>query len=73
MEQLSKCKKGIKYIIKEIRGSKQTRTHLGNIGLEVEDNITIISKIAATFVINVKDGRFGIDEGFAKLLMVEEL
>ena len=65
-KKLSKCKQGVVYRIVEINGTPDTYKFLSNIGLQEGDMITIISKLASNFIINVKDGRFGIDEGIAK-------
>lgn len=70
-KMLSKCKQGVKYRIVEVNGQPDTQLYLTNIGLHVGDSITIITKVASNFIINVKDGRFGIDEGIAKLIVVE--
>lgn len=70
-KKLTKCKQGIKYLVKEINGQKDTNLFLENIGLSVGDQITIISKLSSNYIINIKDGRFGIDEGIAKLIVVD--
>ncbi len=70
-KRLSKCKQGVVYRIVEINGTSETNKLLSNIGLQEGDTITIINKLAANYIINIKDGRFGIDEGIARLLMVE--
>ncbi len=68
---LSKGKQGIHYRVLEINGRTETNKFLNNIGLHVGDHITIISKLASNYIVNIKDGRFGIDEGIAKLIVVE--
>ena len=71
MKKLSKCKQGIVYKIIDIKGNPETQKHLHNIGLEIGDAITIISKLASNLIINIKDSRFGIDLRVAKLIEVE--
>jgi ferrous iron transport protein A len=70
--KLKKAKPGITYTVIAIKGNSETNRFLNNIGLHVGDTITVISKLASTFIINIKDGRFGIDEGMAKLIEVEQ-
>ena len=70
-KQLSKCKQGVKNKVVEIGGSDDTKRFLANIGLHEGDDIVIISKLASNYIINIKDGRFGIDEGIAKLILVD--
>lgn len=71
IRKLSKCKQGSKLRVVEIKGKIDTNQFLNNIGIQIGDDITIISKLASTFIVNIKDGRFGIDENIAKLLLVE--
>jgi len=70
--KLVKCEQGIIYKVSKINGNKDTILYLSNIGLSIGDSITIISKIASIFIINIKDGRFGIDKGIATLIEVEK-
>ena len=68
---LSNGKQGTRYRVLEINGTSETNRFLNNIGLHVGDTITIISKLSSNFIVNIKDSRFGIDEGIAKLIVVE--
>jgi ferrous iron transport protein A len=70
--KLGECEQGIIYTVSKINGSRDTIQYLSNIGLSIGDSITIISKIASIFIINIKDGRFGIDKGIATLIEVEK-
>ena len=70
-KSLYMCKQGVNYRIVEIQGTSETYKFLSNIGLQEGDPITIISKLSSNMIISVKDGRFGIDDKTAKLLMVE--
>lgn len=69
---LTKCKPGKIYKVIRLDGNTDTNKFLNNIGLHVGDDIAIISKLASNYIINVKDGRFGIDSRMAKLIEVEE-
>lgn len=71
-KKLTTCKQGVKYLVAEINGEKETNMFLSNIGLSVGDSITIISKLSSNYIVSIKDGRFGIDEGIAKLIVVEK-
>lgn len=70
-KKLSRCKTGVTYTIVNIIGNKETSDFLFNLGCSVGEEITIISKIASNYIINIKDGRYGIDEKMAKLIEVE--
>jgi|LGVF01.1.fsa_nt_gb ferrous iron transport protein A len=69
--RLSKGKQGVLYRIVEIKGKSDTYKFLSNIGLSEGDTIVIMSKLVSNYIVNIKDSRFGIDEGIAELLMVE--
>jgi ferrous iron transport protein A len=69
---LIKSKPGKVYKVLSLNGSDKTNQFLKNIGLHVGDDITIISKLASNYIINIKDGRFGIDSRMAKLIEVQE-
>lgn len=69
---LTQCKPGKVYSVSGLKGNEETNHFLTNIGLHVGDEIAIIGKFPPNYIINVKDGRFGIDSGMAKLIEVEE-
>lgn len=69
---LTKCIRGDVYRVVNIKGNEDTNKFLNNIGLHIDDEISIISKLASNFIVSIKDGRFGIDEGIAKLIEVEK-
>jgi ferrous iron transport protein A len=68
---LSKCKQGEIHRVVEIKGNPDTKQFLSNLGLEEGDTISIITKLASNYIVNIKDSRFGIDKGIAKLIVVE--
>ncbi len=63
---LSKARIGHTGIIKEVNGKDKTKKFLFTLGCYEGEQITLISKLAGNFVINVKDGRYAIDERMAK-------
>ena len=69
---LKKAKQGKRYKVNEINGNPETKQFLSNIGLEIGDSITVISRLGGNMIINIKDGRFGIDLKVAKLIEVIE-
>lgn len=69
---LTKCKPTKVYKVLRLNGNNDTNQFLKNIGLHIGDDIAVISKLANNYIINVKDGRFGIDNRMAKLIEVEE-
>lgn len=69
---LTKCRTGEVHTVTGLKGNSNTNQFLTNIGLHVGDEITIISKLASNYIINIKDGRFGIDSKMAKLIEVSK-
>lgn len=69
--KLSKGRQGTTYKVLQLNGTPETNQFLNNIGLYVGEKITIISKLSSNLIVNIKDGRFGIDDGIAALIVVE--
>lgn len=67
---LSKARIGHTASIKEVNGKEKTKKFLFTLGCYEGEEITLISKLAGNFVINVKDGRYAIDEGMAKSIVL---
>ena len=68
---LSKGRQGITYKVLELNGNPETNRYLNNIGLYVGEPITIISILSSSYIVNIKDGRFGIDRKIADLIKVD--
>lgn len=67
---LTKAKIGQALIIKEVRGKEKISKFLFSLGCYEGEKITVISKLAGNYVINVKDSRYAIDESMAKSIRV---
>ena len=66
MMALSKGQVDTTYIIEKIRTKhKDMRDFLFTLGCYPGEEITIISKLAGSYIINIKDARYSIDEGLA--------
>ncbi len=70
--ELVKGKIGNSYIVSNIGGSEQMKNHLVNLGLEIGDRVTVISRVASNLVVGIKSSRYGIDERIAKIIEVEQ-
>lgn len=71
--KLNKGKIGKTYIVLELNGNVDTNMNFRNLGLEVGEKVTILSKIASSLVIGVKDSRLGLDDRLGKLIEVEKI
>ncbi len=68
---LSKAKIGHTGIVEEVSGNEKTAQFLFTLGCFKGEQITLISKLADNFVINIKDSRYAIDEKMAKSITLE--
>lgn len=68
---LSKGKLKKQYVIKEIVADEEMEKFLFTLGCYKGEEITIISRLASNYVINVKNERYAIDENLAKSIVVE--
>jgi ferrous iron transport protein A len=68
---LSKAKMGQTYSIKNVQGKEKIKKFLFTLGCFEGEQVTIISKLAGNYVINIKDSRYAIDEGMAKSIDLE--
>lgn len=68
--KLSKAKVGQTFKVENVNGMDKTKKFLFSLGCFEGEEITLISKLAGTFVINIKDSRYAIDEGMANSILV---
>lgn len=68
---LSKGKPNRQYIIKEIKADDEMEKFLFSLGCYEGQVITIISRIASNYVINVKNERYAIDGSLAKAIIIQ--
>jgi len=67
---LSKARIGKPMSVKAINGKEKTKKFLFSLGCYEGEQITLISKLAGNFVINIKDSRYAIDEKIAKSIEI---
>jgi len=58
------------YVIRDVEATNNMRDFLFTLGCYSGEQVTIISKLASNFIINVKDARYSIDEGLARAIMI---
>lgn len=68
---LSKAKIGQTFNIEKVKGKDKTKKFLFTLGCFEGEEITLISKLAGNYVINIKDSRYAIDESMAKSIQIE--
>ena len=61
---------GVENRIKRVTGTDETKKFLENLGFVVGANVTVVSEIAGSMIINVKDSRIAIDKAMACRIIV---
>lgn len=61
---------GIEYTIQKILGREKQRHHLESLGFVVNAPVQVFSKFNNYYVICVKGTKIGLDEAFAKMIIV---
>jgi len=69
---LSKAKTGQTYNIIQVEGKEKVKKFLFTLGCFEGEEITLISKLAGNYVVNIKDSRYAIDESMAKSIIIED-
>ena len=69
---LSKAKIGQTFNIKAVEGNEKTKKFLFTLGCFEGEEITLISKLAGNYVVNIKDSRYALDENMAKAIVLED-
>lgn len=68
---LTKGKVNTTYIIEAIKTNQEDmRDFLFTLGCYPGEEVTIISKLACNYIINIKDARYSIDESLANSIFV---
>lgn len=68
---LLKAKIGDTFSVKRIEGKESIKKFLFTLGCFEGERITLISKLAGNYVVNIKDSRYAIDENMAKSIVLE--
>jgi ferrous iron transport protein A len=70
MMPLSMAKTGENVVIKKITGKDQIRQHLAELGLVVEEPITVVNEVGGNLIIQVKESRIAVDRTMANRILV---
>ena len=70
MMTLSQGRVNQTYVIREVESNDNMRDFLFTLGCYSGEKVTIISKLASNYIINIKDARYSIDEGLARAIMI---
>ncbi len=70
MMPLTLASVGEENMIKKIGGRPEVRAHLENLGFVAGGNVTIVSTMGGSLIVNVKESRVAISREMASKIMV---
>lgn len=68
---LTKAKVGETVSIVKIEGKEKNRRFFFSLGCFEGESITLISILGGNYIINIKEGRYAIDESLAKSIIIQ--
>lgn len=68
--KLPEGQKGTIYKIKSIKGNEEINKFLFTLGCFEGENISIVKKMYSNLIINIKGGRYGIDNDLAEAIEI---
>lgn len=70
MMPLSMAKAGETVTIRRITGKDEIRRHLAELGFVADAAVTVVSELAGSLILQVKDCRVALDRGLANRIMI---
>ena len=67
---LTLAEEGVENIIKRIGGSPEVKKHLENLGFVAGGTVTVITTMAGTVIVNVKEARVAISKEMAQKILI---
>jgi ferrous iron transport protein A len=67
---LSMAKAGEANVIRKVGGREETRRFLENLGFVTGGEVTVVSEIRGSLIVNVKDSRVAIGKDMANKILV---
>ncbi len=61
---------GEKNIIKKVGGNPQVKKHLENLGFVAGGDVTVVTALGGSMIVNVKESRVAISKEMAQKIMV---
>lgn len=70
MMPLVMAKPGETLTIRKVTGKDEVRQHLAELGFVVDGEVTVISELGGSLILQVKDSRIALDRGMASRILV---
>jgi len=67
---LAMAKPGEANYIQKITGKDEIRQHLAELGFVVGERVTVITEIAGTMILQVKESRIALDKAMVNRIMI---
>ncbi len=70
MMPLNMAQPGEQVTIRKITGKDEVRQHLAELGFVVDGVVTVVSEMAGSLILQVKDSRVALDRSMAMRIMI---
>ena len=70
MMPLTMAKQGETVTIRKITGKDEVRQHLAELGFVVDGEVTVVSELGGSLILQVKDSRIALDQTLAQRILV---
>lgn len=70
MMPLTMARAGETVTIRRISGKDEVRRHLAELGFVVDNDVTVVSQLGGSLILQVKDSRIALDRTMANRIMV---
>lgn len=70
MMPLTLARPGETVTIRKVSGRDETRQHLAELGFVVDSNVTVVSELAGSLILQVKDSRVALDRNLAGRILI---
>ena len=70
MMPLTMVRSGETVTIRKITGKDEIRQHLAELGFVVDGSVTVVSEMAGSLILQVKDSRIALDKTMANRIQV---
>ena len=70
MMPLTMAKQGETVTIRKITGKDEVRQHLAELGFVVDGEVTVVSELGGSLILQVKDSRVALDKTMANRIMI---
>ena len=70
MMPLSMARTGETFTILKITGKDEVRQHLAELGFVVDGEVTVVSELGGSLILQVKESRIALDRDLANIILI---